>query len=625
MSSNFVVRLKNLASTCKFETFLNEAMRDRLVCGLNKSMSRTQMSLLSQADLTYELALQKCLAAEMAERANVDMSGSASSSTAEVHRIQGRKKAFKQHSDDNGNANTKCKCCGRKNHRTDNCRFKDAVCHACNVKGHIKPVCPNQSKNATSDVKNKKSVKYVEMDGNSGDDDVDQDACDYGLNSLFEIKNDLGNTANTVKPYNVQVLIDNKPLSMELDSGAVRSTISERVYQANFAHIPINQSKLVFKSYSGDVIPMLGCIDVKLDYQGQKSDVTLFVVKGSKPCLLGRDIMSNIKLNWKQIVQVHKVDKMSASNENNCNASVDTILKSYKDLFVVDNKGIRDFRAKLTLKNDAIPKYQKSRPVPYAMTDKVDKAYEKLIKNDILYPVEYSEWASPAVLVPKSESDEIRVCGDYKYLNENLENDGYKLPNVQDLFAMFARDGAPPKYFSLCDLSGAFNQLLLDDQSGKLLSLNTHRGLLAAKRLCFGVKTAPAIFQATMDKILAGIPQVFVYIDDVLLATETESQHLKILKLVFERFAKYNVKLNRDKCIFMKPEVQYLGHVVNGEGIKPVQGKVDAILNCPKPTNMSELKSYLGMVNYYGKFIENVSATLQPLYFLLTKPAKWFW
>ena len=235
-----------------------------------------------------------------------------------------------------------------------------------------------------------------------------------------------------------------------------------------------------------------------------------------------------------------------------------------------------------------------------------------------------SQWASPTVHIPKA-SGSIRVSGDYKEINELIEDDGYKLPNCQDLFARLAESGSPPKLYSVIDLSGAFNQVSLDKESAKLLVLNMCKGLLGTKRLCFGIKTAPAQFQAIMDKILAGIDNVFIYFDDILVFTSSLEEHLKALSLVFERFEKYNVKVNGAKCQFYKGNVEYLGHNLSSEGIRPLSNKVDGILNATTPTNVSELKSFLGMLNYYGKFLPNLSIEMKPLYNLLHHDVNWNW
>ena len=121
---------------------------------------------------------------------------------------------------------------------------------------------------------------------------------------------------------------------------------------------------------------------------------------------------------------------------------------------------------------------------------------------------------------------------------------------------------------------------------------------------------APAQFQACMDKVLAGLEGVSCYIDDILVATSNEKEHVERLREVFSRLQKYNVKLNGKKCSFFQTNVKYLGHVLDSEGTRPMQNKIDAIVKAATPQNVSELKAYLGMVNYYGKYIQDLSMEL---------------
>ena len=415
---------------------------------------------------------------------------------------------------------------------------------------------------------------------------------------------------NSVRPYIVPLEIEGKAVDMELDTGASRTTIRESEYHEHFTHMSLKKSDVILRSYTGEVVPILGELSVCVCYDGRKHDLTVLVVKGNKPSLLGRDWLNVIRLNWVNVFQVSS-------------QSLESMLKRYGNVFIPDNKGIVGLRAHVNLKPDASPVYQKPRPVPYSLGEKVDKEYERLIANNILYPVDNSDWGTPVVCVQKSQGG-VRICGDYKRVNERIASDGYRLPNVQELLSKLTQ-GSQPRVFSCLDLSGAFNQLLLDEDSAKLLVLNTNRGLLATKRLTYGVKVAPAQFQAAMDKILAGVPNVCCYIDDILVATKDESKHLEILEKVLARLEKYNVKLNKTKCHFLKKEAQYLGHKLSAQGIKPLQNKVDAIMKAPSPRDVSELKSFLGMVNFYGKFVKNLSAELHPLYELLQGKSSWKW
>ena len=219
----------------------------------------------------------------------------------------------------------------------------------------------------------------------------------------------------------------------------------------------------------------------------------------------------------------------------------------------------------------------------------------------------------------------MRICGDYKRLNSCLEDDKYPLPKVQDLFAKLAHEGKNPKVFCDLNLSGAFNQLHLDERSIPLLTLNTHKGLYRIKRLSYGMKTATSIFQATMEKIMSGIDYTADFIDDLLVFGESDKVCLQTLAKVFTILNTFRVRLNRSKCRFMQQSVEYLGHVVLQDGIKPMMNKVQAVRDAKTPTNVSELKSFLVLADYYGTFVPNLSTVLHHLYARLHKATPLSW
>ena len=271
-------------------------------------------------------------------------------------------------------------------------------------------------------------------------------------------------------------------------------------------------------------------------------DLEVLVVKGNKPALMGRDWLQVVKLNWPKIwggTDVHRVNEFSEKSSqivpdlDKCPKELQKLVKDNAKLFTSKGSGIKQFKARLQVKEGVYPVYEKYRPVPYAEVEKVEEAYKSLMYEDIVVPIEHLEWASPVVCVSKPQGGK-RICGDYKAVNLCIEDYGYKLPTVQDLLAKLAQHGTTPSLYSVIDLKFAFNQLFLDEASSKLLVLNTHKGLLAPKRLCFGVKTAPLIFQSVMDQILAGLDHVFCFIDDVCICTDGDPQeHLNVLKSCF--------------------------------------------------------------------------------------------
>ena len=163
------------------------------------------------------------------------------------------------------------------------------------------------------------------------------------------------------------------------------------------------------------------------------------------------------------------------------------------------------------------------------------------------------------------------------------------------------------KKFTTLDLSQAYQQLPLDEKSKELVTINTHRGLYRYTRLPFGIASAPAIFQKLMDTVLQGLPHVICYIDDILITGNDDEEHLRNLTTVLERLREQGLRLTKGKCRFMQDAVEYLGHLIDAEGLYPRSEKVAAVVNAPPPGNVSKLRAFLGMINYYRKFIPNLS------------------
>ena len=251
----------------------------------------------------------------------------------------------------------------------------------------------------------------------------------------------------------------------------------------------------------------------------------------------------------------------------------------------------------------------------------MNEEIERLEKAGIIEPVQHAEWAAPIVPVVKQDGT-IRICGDYKMtVNQAAKQDIYPLPRVDDLLASLAGG----KHFTKLDLAHAYLQVPLDEESRQFVTVNTEKGLYQYTRLPFGVSSAPSIFQRTMERLLHGIPNVLVYIDDVLIKGVTREEHLRAVEEVLARLEQAGLKLKRSKCFFMLPSVEYLGHEVSAEGLRPTKEKVRAVVEAPAPLNVMQLRSFLGLVNYYSKFLPQLASTLAPLHRLLQKNTQWRW
>ncbi|XP_045183417.2 uncharacterized protein K02A2.6-like [Mercenaria mercenaria] len=582
--SEYVVELKRLSTHCDFGTFLNDALRDRFVCGLRSET--IQKKLLAEEELSFDQAIKISTAMEMAEKDTVSFGGMAAAAVNKV-KIKSRPvstpsepKPVKTPMKKNG-----CYRCGG-NHRSDSCMHKKSKCYNCGKIGHLANNCRNRQF--------AKNTNFVEE---SSDEEL----------TLFVYSN---SESKSNHPFKVNFMLDNEDVLFELDTGSSRTLINEQTYRAQLGGNNLRPTNIKLKSYSGQSIDTLG--EITVSSEGKL--LTAVVVKGNRPNLLGRDWLKQIKLDWKTIfASVNKVDSSDP---------VETMKQKFSEVFVKNDKPILGFKATIHLKENSKPWFHKARPVPYALKDKVTEELKILEKDGVIERVDNSSWASPLVVVPKADKKSLRLCGDYKVsVNREISEDQYPLPNIDDMFATLAGG----KKFTKLDLTQAYAQLELDENSKDLLTINTHLGLYKYNRLAYGVSSAPAIFQSVMDTVLAGLSGVVCRIDDILITAPSDDVHLQRLEEVLRRLHTHNIKLNANKCVFMAKNVVFMGHLVDEEGIHPTDDKVEAVMKAPVPTDVGTLKSYLGLLNYYGSFIPNLSTMLHPLHQLLRKGAKWEW
>ena len=595
----FLAELRHLTEHCEFGTTLDEMLRDRLVCGVRDI--RIQRRLLAEPKLTLKRSLDLALAIEAAEKDVSEIQkgdsqeGNSSLNKVDVKVEQG--------------AELKCYRCGG-NHLPGNCYFKDAKCYACGKVGHLSRVCQGKKKGRkTTPASEKKSGNPQATHLLEGEEEAPTGDQGVGAYSLFTF------CSKRTAPYKVQLNVAGQVMEMEVDTGASLSVISEKMYNnlSSEGRVPpLEKSEIVLRTYTGEEVKPKGSCTVNVSYQGADYTLPLLVVGGDGPALLGRNWLEQIKLYWPGIKQLASTchDKQ-----------LEGILQKHAQLFQEGLGTLKGTAAKIHVDPTATPIFHKARPVPYALREKIEHDLERLEKAGTIEPVQYSEWATPIVPVMKSD-DTVRVCGDYKLtVNKVSKLDGYPIPKLDDLYTKLAEG----QTFTELDLSHAYEQMLVDEDSREFLTINTHKGLYRYNRLPYGVSSAPGIFQRTMEGLLQGIPSTGVLLDNILITGPSNEEHLANIEKVFERLSDAGLRLKAGKCQFMKPVLECLGHRVDAEGFHPVEAKVNAIKEAPAPTNPSELKSFLGMLNFYGKFLPNLSSTLEPLHLLLRKDVRWEW
>ena len=412
-------------------------------------------------------------------------------------------------------------------------------------------------------------------------------------------------------PYEIDVVVNGKPLRMEIDTGASLSIIGQEMYDSLWGdneRPTLENTNVVLQTYTGEKLKPKGVAQVRV--QGKETvKLPLYVMEGRGPALLGRNWLSNFQIDWPQVKQLSQ-DK-----------NLESITNRYPQLFEEGLGTLKSKKASIHVDAGTKPIFYRPRPVPYALREKIEQELERLVKAGTIEPVQYSDWATPIVPVMKSDGS-LRICGDYKItVNKTSKLDAYPIPKIDDLYTKLAGGNS----FTELDLSHAYEQMLLDDDSKHYVTINTHQGLYRYNRLPYGVSSAPGIFQRTMETLLQGIPFVAVFLDNILITGRTEEEHLKNIDETLKRLSDAGLRLKESKCSFMKPSLECLGHRVDAEGFHPVEAKVKAVKDAPAPKNVSELKSFLGMINFYGKFLPNLASTLEPLHLLLRQNQAWRW
>ena len=484
------------------------------------------------------------------------------------------------------------------------------------------------------------------------------------------------NQTKEMIPLMIFVKINKKRVKMEVDTGAAVSVMSITLFrELEGSELEVSSMKL--RPYSGEILSPLGVGRVEVEYNQMRMKLPIIVLEGPVPTLLGRNWIKEMNIQWTTLfppreIRDRRVEPSRSVNllgQKRCkfegslprseNKKIEGLVEQLKikhpevlrkclkiweekkakkeRISVEDMKDVfphvfrsqlgclKGVKVNIPVPPEAKPKFSKARSVPYSLRNRVDDELDKLEAQGVWKKVKYSNWAAPIVVVLKDAKDPtgaIRICGDYKItVNASAPCDTYPIPNTSEQLATLAGG----RTFSKIDLSQAYQQLELDDESRELLTVNTHCGLYRPDRLQFGVHSATGIFQREMEKLLSGIVFVLVRIDDILLTGHVDWDHFIVLACVLNALQEAGLTVNLKKCKFFQDEITFCGYTITRMGIKPMQSNVNAILDAPEPRNVSEVKSFLGMVNYYQNYVPSLSTMAEPIHSLLRKDVRWSW
>ncbi|XP_037512230.1 uncharacterized protein K02A2.6-like [Rhipicephalus sanguineus] len=601
----FVAALRGLASTCAFGDQLDSLLRDRFVCGINSPAMQTR--LLELPDPSLDDVVKAALAMDAATKDAGEIARAASTEAA-VNKMVARDGI--------------CSRCGDA-HSPSQCQFVHSQCFTCGKTGHLARVCRTGKQNSAPQQQPGSSPGSTTARGQGRRRKWRRGRAAAGSGSsaarlnvvsenppIFDMWH-TGLVPSSVPPYVLTVEVCGRPISMELDTGASVSVMAGKLFKRTFPGVAVEASGVMLRSYSGELSQVEGQAQVSVRFGNREATLPLYLTKGSSPTLLGR--------NWICALGVRLPEGQEAALHGL--QDIPSLLTDFQSLFQPGVGTFAGTTAGIHVPEGVRPRFFKPRPLPFALKDGVTQELQRLQREGILVPVKTAEWAAPIVPVPKRDGS-VRICGDFKVtINPVATVEKYPLPRIEDLWS--ALSGG--QKFTKLDLRDAYQQLVLQEASRKYVTISTTMGLFQYTRLPFGVTSAPAIFQREMDNLFRGMKHVAVYLDDILVTGIDDGDHMQNLHNVLARLQDAGLKLKREKCVFMVPSVEYLGHVISQAGLTPAPRKVEAVLKAPKPRNKKELQSYLGLINFYRRFLPNLSAHLQPLHILLRDGQHWVW
>lgn len=621
----FVTELKKQAQACEFGQLHDELIKLTLICGTNNEEIRRR--LLQEDDADLEKAIKLAAIIEQSKKEANKISTANNSDKEEVDRVtatrsrpqspgprgwRGRSQSRGRRYEANGkhppparsksrgrNSNNFVQFCSRcgLSHYYNKCPAYQKTCGRCRQLNHFASMCRNKNKvnsiNVADSVEN--NVLYV---GSINNDNI--------LN------------VQSANAWVSDLKINGKNVTFKLDTGAMANVLSIKHFLDLKLPISLIQpTKITLKSYTGDVLPLLGQCELECEYLDNKYMLRFHVINDLNDALLGLRSCMDLNLITKNLSapQAPPETVRVASVKEDQNKD---IVNSHRDVF--GGIGCINPPYHIQLIENAQSVISPIRRVPFALLDKLKETLAILENQNIIKKVEGpSDWVHPLVLVKKSD-DSLRVCLDPLHLNRAIKREHCKLLTLEEI-ACNLKDA---KYFSKLDASQAFYQIPLDDASSRLCTVGTPFGRYRFLRLPYGVKCAPEVFNERFRQIF-DLQNVAVYIDDIILWGKTKDEHDIILKKVLDIARQNNVKFNLTKCKFGVSQIMFMGHVITADGISIDSDRVKAIREFPEPKCKKDLQRLLGVVNYLSKYIPNFSEQTKPLRDLLKKETHFAW
>ena len=439
----------------------------------------------------------------------------------------------------------------------------------------------------------------------------------------------------------VELIIYGRHILALLDTGASRTVLRRTEFDLlckTTGRTPVLKKAVPLCGVTGHDIAVLGITEIEEVTVGP---FPVIIVEGiAHALILGRDLLCNDgayidyatgRLNWRGVnlplLPAPGISTLSSLGERPPlmeSPAIKLCVKENEDLFAAKGEPLGCHPGiSIRIETEGPPIKRRPYRIPLTKKAALDKKIDELLAEGVIVPSS-SPWASPVVLVEKKDPSEgPRFCIDFTALNKVTKRDAFPIPLIRDIFDQL--HGAT--IFSTMDLKSGFHQLPLHPDDREKTAFVSHRGLHEWTRLPMGLCNASQKFQRAMEVVLKGLigPIALLYIDDVVVFSRNEAEHVDHLRQVFQRLRQYNLRLNPAKCVFGLREVKLLGYLVSEKGLRADPDKVAAIARMQPPQDLPQIRSFLGMAGYYRTCIPDFAKVAEPLVALTRKHARFIW
>ena len=583
----FYVDITNKANNCEFGSLKDDLIKDRIVCGIDSKDLRERLLREDALTLTKAVAHVRACESSKAQVSNLQAGNNQPNNKYNADTISRTNNTYPQQFNNNYSMSRQLN-----NNSRGRGRYIQRVCNYCGT-SHGRNSCPANIGNNEQNHQIETNLNYE-----GGDLNIEE----LYIDAVETVPFKYSKRNEIIKILNV----NGDEIEFKIDTGAECNVLPLQIFNNMKAPPVIKKCDTTLRSYGGNKLNVIGICNMNICTPESSAMSEFYIVDNNniKP-LLGLTSCQVLK-----IIDIHHVSKVAPESQ---------IINEYNEIFT--GLGLVDGEYHIDYNKNCTPVVHAPRKIPLTLKPKLKLTLDRLAKAEVIRKVDKpTDWVNSMVIVEKKDGS-LRICIDPKELNIQIKRQYRVIPTAEEISSQLHGKNI----FTVIDMADCYWHIKLDEASADLCTFNTPFGRYRFNRMPFGISCASDAALIMIEKHFGDIDGVLAIHDDLIISASNTEEHDKILITVFQRAKDRNIKFNLKKIQFRVSEVKYLGNIVSSEGLRPDPDKVKAINEMPTPSCKQDVHRLLGMINYLGQFISNLSEITAPIRSLLKKDTHWSW